>query len=325
MFCTEAIGMLHCLQETLAYTHIIIDEVHIRSIFIDVALAVLKHYHLLVNKNLRIVLMSASVNTDTLKDYFAGTHCHIANVMTESPFPIHREYLDEISFFKHACFHSFMQPNVDFNEEKDRIWEQIAKFRQSTEGYNGSLSDQCLGVQSFPLEAIGMFIKSLHEGLKQKDSKILVFLPGRTDILQLSFILDDLADEDEWAIDRLLGGLSIEQQIKIVTSSSANAGSPGAVRSRQIILCTDVVESSVTIPECDIIIDTLQHKRFANVGYGHQYELTTKFITQDEALQRCGRTGRTRAGTVYRLLSRRSFCKLTKHPKPALLSSDITR
>ena len=56
------------------FTHLIMDEVHERDLYIDFSLVVLKH---LLAKNERegfrfkLILMSATFNTDLFADYFA--------------------------------------------------------------------------------------------------------------------------------------------------------------------------------------------------------------------------------------------------------------
>ena len=70
-FCTTGI-LLRRLQDnpTLkGVSHVIVDEVHERDVLIDVLLSLLKNL-VQVNPEIRIVLMSASMNTDLLKKYF---------------------------------------------------------------------------------------------------------------------------------------------------------------------------------------------------------------------------------------------------------------
>ncbi|OQV15950.1 putative ATP-dependent RNA helicase DHX30 [Hypsibius exemplaris] len=78
-FCTTGI-LLRRLQDnpTLkGVSHVIVDEVHERDVLIDVLLSLLKNI-VTVNPDIRIVLMSASMNSDLLKKYF--DNCPIVEV-----------------------------------------------------------------------------------------------------------------------------------------------------------------------------------------------------------------------------------------------------
>lgn len=79
---------------------------------------------------------------------------------------------------------------------------------------------------------------------------------------------------------------------------------------RTIIIATDVVESCVTIPECAVVIDLCVHRRMRWSVAAGENQLTTEFITSDEALQRKGRTGRTCPGIVYRLIPQTAYRRL---------------
>ena len=70
-FCTPAV-LLNKLQSSpdlSEYTHVLIDEVHEREVFTDFILIALKEMAAR-NCKIKIVLMSATLNTDVLTDYF---------------------------------------------------------------------------------------------------------------------------------------------------------------------------------------------------------------------------------------------------------------
>lgn len=70
-FCTTGI-LLRRLQDnpTLkGVSHVIVDEVHERDVLIDVLLSLLKNL-VAINPDIRVVLMSASMNSALLKKYF---------------------------------------------------------------------------------------------------------------------------------------------------------------------------------------------------------------------------------------------------------------
>jgi HrpA-like RNA helicase len=65
---------------------------------------------------------------------------------------------------------------------------------------------------------------------------------------------------------------------------------------RVILLASEVIESSVTAADIEIVIDTLLHKR---MGDGKRLQVDR--ISRAEADQRRGRAGRLRNGKVYRI------------------------
>ena len=266
----------------------------------------LKHHHLVSNKNLKVVLMSASANVSQLASYFKnddGKQCKIIQVGCQSPFPIEIKHLDDIEFFA-------LYPAVH---------EYIATLELIVS--HNSFFDRSMHVKKFPIEEVGAFIHYLHCKMKLEgnlDSKILVFLPGRSDILEMSMILDYLLSPNECQLLQLRGSIPMEQQQQIVFGRRQTGG-------RDIILSTDVVESSVTIPECDIVIDTLLHKRKqATEKQSREKQLMMGLISKDEATQRTGRTGRTRPGKVYRLVSRKTYEKLNQHAKPDMETANVS-
>lgn len=67
----------------------------------------------------------------------------------------------------------------------------------------------------------------------------------------------------------------------------------------KIIVATNMAESSVTIPDVAVVIDTMVERALVKIGTS--YRLSTVKISKSSAQQRAGRTGRTCPGTVYRL------------------------
>lgn len=94
---------------------------------------------------------------------------------------------------------------------------------------------------------------------------------------------------------------------------------------RDIILATDVVETSVTIPECEVIIDCCIHRRKAISNHeSGESQLMNSLISADEALQRRGRTGRTCPGTVWRLIPCDVFQQLSMHSIPEMQRDSVS-
>lgn len=136
---------------------------------------------------------------------------------------------------------------------------------------------------------------------------ILVFLPGKAEIIETAQALHDRPEE----ILELHGGLSLKQQ--------ARAFNPGS--RRRVILATNVAETSITLPRIGVVIDSglVRRTRFhQNRGY-----LTLSPIALDSAEQRAGRAGRLGPGVCYRLFS--ESAKLESTTPPAIHRESLTR
>ncbi len=75
----------------------------------------------------------------------------------------------------------------------------------------------------------------------------------------------------------------------------------------KVIIATNAVESSVTIPDCDHVVCCGMAKRVKLNKQTQTSVLVKGWISKAAATQRAGRTGRTRPGTVYRLYGKRLF------------------
>ena len=73
----------------------------------------------------------------------------------------------------------------------------------------------------------------------------------------------------------------------------------------KVVLATNAAESSITLPDVDIVIDLGTHKQ---IQYDEQHKVTRllkTWVSKASATQRAGRTARVRPGTVYRLYTSR--------------------
>ncbi len=120
------------------------------------------------------------------------------------------------------------------------------------------------------------------------EGDILVFLPGKSEIRRTAALLER---DREIEVLCLHGGLSLSEQSRIFE--------PGL--RRRVILSTNVAETSITVPNIGVVIDSGLVRRtryFKGRGY-----LTLLPIAKDSASQRAGRAGRVREGVCYRLWS----------------------
>jgi HrpA-like RNA helicase len=82
----------------------------------------------------------------------------------------------------------------------------------------------------------------------------------------------------------------------------------------KVVIGTNIVESSITIPSVGVIIDDCLVKSAETSSIGGQ-KLMRQYVSQAEGRQRAGRTGRTMPGRDYRLCEKHFWEKLPAHPK----------
>lgn len=115
-------------------------------------------------------------------------------------------------------------------------------------------------------------------------SNVLVFLPGKAEIENMSFALKTKA---------LAAGVPIiplHSQLEATAQQQAFASYPNG----KIILSTNIAQTSVTIDDIDVVIDSGLARR-SEVRNGVE-GLFISQISQADCLQRAGRAGRTKAG-----------------------------
>ncbi|KAH0478458.1 MAG: hypothetical protein KVP17_000530 [Porospora cf. gigantea B] len=285
-FLTNGVAVTLFLKGDSSCTHLIIDEVHCRSVFDDLLMAIVKHHLMLDKPNLKILLMSAATSVQTLKDYFGHENCTDV-VIGEAPHDIVDLYLDDLP----EC----VTEGSRNKEPSDKGVAELIWYEH--------MQKLCAGENPKPF---------------------LVFLPGKGEILRVRAHLYDKMDSllhegvDYTPIDlKVLHALIPVEKQNAVLSAQTNP------KHRVVILSTDIVESSVTIPEVSLIIDCMTQKRKQWNETRQEYQLSKQRITKDEALQRAGRTGRTGPGVVCRLLTKKDYEDRPQHVTPLMKSASM--
>jgi ATP-dependent helicase HrpB len=143
---------------------------------------------------------------------------------------------------------------------------------------------------------------------------ILVFLPGMREIRECQKILEILCKHYQILCLVLHGDLdsSIQEQVLEVGIY------------RKIILSTNIAESSVTIPEIRIVIDSgLQRESSYNFFSGLP-ELKISKTSKASSTQRAGRANREGTGFCFRLFAELDFDQRPYLQKPEILKSDLS-
>lgn len=136
---------------------------------------------------------------------------------------------------------------------------------------------------------------------------ILIFLPGKGEITRME---SALAGKSAFEILKIHGSLRLNEQSRIFEVGEK----------RRIILATNVAETSITVPNIGVVIDSGLVKRTKYIkGRGY---LTLLPIAMGSAVQRAGRAGRIREGVCYRLWS--EAAELMPFTEPEIYRESLT-
>jgi ATP-dependent RNA helicase DDX35 len=155
---------------------------------------------------------------------------------------------------------------------------------------------------------------------QEADGDILIFLTGREEIDRATQLLSERAatlhpKAQALQVLPLFAGLTTEEQMYVFE--------PAAENTRKVILSTNIAEASVTIDGIVYVIDTGFVKlRAYNPSSGIE-TLTPVPISKASAIQRAGRSGRTKPGKCFRLYPEASYQALPKTTIPEIQRSNL--
>ncbi|MFN1649286.1 helicase-related protein [Vibrio rotiferianus] len=143
-------------------------------------------------------------------------------------------------------------------------------------------------------------VRTVKEALEDEEGDLLVFLPGRKEITQCSQMLQNL---DDVLVVKLHASVSDEERHRALTVQ----------KQRKVVLATNVAETSLTIPNIRVVIDSGLERR--TVQRNGRTALTLTNISKASAAQRMGRAGRVAEGACIRLFGEHAPLELVTPPE----------
>ena len=272
-------------------SHIVVDEVHERSLDTDFLLVLIKVV-LAKRKDLKLILMSATLDAGVFKSYFGG---NVGFVEIEGrTFPVADNYLDDVvrlTGFKIGGGKSSMP--TDHVDE----WDREPAIASTIQG---------LGMR-INYDLIASLVESIDSQLGAEEGGILIFLPGTMEITRT---LDSL---------RRLANISAIPLHSSLTPTEQRRVFPPALRGkRKVIAATNVAETSITIEDIVAVIDTGKVKETSFDPQVNMVRLQEVWASRAACKQRRGRAGRVRAGSCYKLYTRNIETKMVERPEPEI-------
>ena len=260
VFCTTGI-LLRQLQNESALeniTHIVIDEVHERHLDSDVLLGILKE-RLDEYPSLHVILMSATLDTEKFTKYWGvlPPHLHIPG----RTFPVKDYLLEDVLKLtgyvprkrtgKKSSHNDASKPTSRWTESDQSEGEGGPDDDDVVSSHGISMADLLdrIDEATVDYDLLSTLVAHLvKHRAADDDGSILVFLAGVPEISRGIEAVRNACRSLSVTLLPLHGGLQPKEQNAVFRKPEAGM--------TKIILSTNVAETSVTIPDCTIVIDT---------------------------------------------------------------------
>ncbi|CAK4033173.1 related to DNA RNA helicase (DEAD H box family II) [Lecanosticta acicola] len=278
-------------------THLVIDEVHERSIDTDFLLIVLQSL-MTKRPDLKVVLMSATVDAQKFSQYLGGAP--IINVPGRT-FPVEAKFLEDAIELTGHTNEDAEQNAVGEDSAEDDTEGKTAGEQQQLQGYSKRTQNTLAKYDEYRID-YSLIVKLLekiatHAQYQDYSKAILVFLPGIAEIRQLNDMIGGHPKfQKAWQLHPLHSSFSSEDQ-----QAAFEVPPPGI---RKIVLATNIAETGITIPDVTCVIDTGKHKEMRFDERRQMSRLIQSFVARANAKQRRGRAGRVQQGICFHLFTK---------------------
>ncbi|KAJ8128969.1 hypothetical protein O1611_g4667 [Lasiodiplodia mahajangana] len=221
-------------------SHIVIDEVHERSLDTDFLLSIIRDV-LKWRRDLKLVLMSATLDAAAFKSYFTSEGLQVGLVeIAGRTFPVEDYYLDDI-----IRMTNFTIGDNRYRDRDDRDEGLLDGASQNAQDPINKII-QKLGSRinySLLVETTKAIDEDLHYG--NEKGGILIFLPG---VAEISRTVNQLKAVSSLHVLPLHASLDTREQRRVFASPPHGK--------RKVVVATNVAETSITIDDIVAVIDT---------------------------------------------------------------------
>ncbi|KAL8669432.1 MAG: hypothetical protein Q9168_005979, partial [Polycauliona sp. 1 TL-2023] len=272
-------------------SHIVIDEVHERSLDTDFLLVLLRDV-LSERRDLKVILMSATLDATVFEDYFKQ-NSSVGKVNIEGrTYPVEDIYLDDI--VRSTGF-------VPRNQQRDHRDEE-----SYDDSFDVAKSIQNMGMR-ISYDLIATCVEHIDRELGTDEGGILVFLPG---VVEINRTLD--------AIRGLPNIHPLPLHASLIPSEQRRVFPRPPRGKRKVIAATNVAETSITIEDIVAVIDCGKVKETSFDPQNNMIKLEEVWASRAACKQRRGRAGRVQAGQCYKLYTRNAEAKMAERPEPEI-------
>uniref|UniRef100_A0A8D2J2L5 RNA helicase n=1 Tax=Varanus komodoensis TaxID=61221 RepID=A0A8D2J2L5_VARKO len=337
LYCTTGV-LLRKLQEDILLSnvsHVIVDEVHERSVQSDFLLIILREI-LHKRSDLHLILMSATVDSEKFSTYF--THCPILRISGRS-YPVEVFHVEDVIEETGFVLEKDSEYCQKFLEEEEEMTINV-----TTKGGGIIKYQECVPVQATQSLDLGPYYQKYSSRTRQAifymnpykinfdlilellafldrapqfknvEGAVLIFLPGLAHIQQLYDLISTDRRFDLRQRHQLIALHSV-----LSTQDQAAAFTLPPLGVRKIVLATNIAETGITIPDVVFVIDTGRTKENRYHESSQMSSLEETFVSKASALQRQGRAGRVRDGFCFRMYTKDRFESFLDYSVPEIL------
>ncbi|KAK2981983.1 hypothetical protein RJ640_007575 [Escallonia rubra] len=330
LFCTTGILLRRLLvdRSLKGVTHVIVDEIHERGMNEDFLLIILKDL-LPRRPELRLILMSATLDAELFSSYFGGAPLvHIPGFT----YPVQTHFLEnilELTGYRLTAYNQIDDYGMDktwkMNKQaprkrKSQIVSAVedalkaADFNEFSPQTRESLS--CWNPDCIGFNLIEQLLCHVCE--RERFGAVLVFMTGWDDISSLKEKLQAhpiLGDTGRVLLLACHGSMASSEQRLIFDKAEDGV--------RKIVLATNIAETSITIDDVVFVIDCGKAKETSYDALNNTPCLLPSWISKVSARQRRGRAGRVQPGECYHLYPRCVYDAFADFQLPEILRTPL--
>lgn len=328
-YCTTGIVLRRLQTDKLlrGVSHVVVDEIHERGVDTDFLLILLRDL-LTRRKDLIVVLMSATMDSELFSHYFNGAPVlsikgrtfpvqvyHLEQIIPLVGYHLEADspYEKRIDRAKGSTQRNSRKQNLALNFddaelEQDLLeMEEQKKISSALQGLSPSTVDTLsrMNFEIINYEIIESIVLYIDVELVVPGA-VLVFLPGMAEIQRC---LQQLQSNKR--LERSCIFYNLHSSLGSADQQGVFARPPRG--KRKVILGTNIMETSITIDDAVYVIDTGKVKENRYNARKCMSELVTTTTSKANCRQRQGRAGRVREGFCFRLFTSVQYEEMEDH------------
>ncbi|TGZ59712.1 hypothetical protein CRM22_008906 [Opisthorchis felineus] len=315
LFCTVGTMARKMESGLRGISHIVVDEIHERDVNTDFMLILLRDM-IQAHRDLRLILMSATIDTTMFVDYFG--ECTVFDIEGRTH-PVEHYFLEDcikmLNYVPPPCDEKKRKRRLEAESSAEVAADNCNLICDPSYGPEVARSMREITEKEVPFDLVGCLLERI-AGMGIPGA-VLIFLPGWNIISMLRKFLQahPRFGGNDYLILPLHSQVPREDQRLVFRSPP-----PGVTK---IVLSTNIAETSITINDVVFVIDLCLVRMKLFTARNNMTSYSTSWASKTNLEQRRGRAGRVRPGYAFHLCSRARFDRLEQHSTPEILRTPL--